>query len=305
MSNAASSSFTSPSVPNNAASTIDDGDEARHKLRAQQGRRALFLDDMIRSIDIAIYCQLSVLYYMEYVCSHLLSQLSSSRALLNIGAAISDGMYSCSLLRFLLRVIPHWVFFSPKPAFLPPLPRDRPFASAILVTNSIALALHLFLKAPEAGESVRGYLHGGLLIDFVGELGPISKSRLALFDLLTIALQLIILPAVLERRDLKNVMEESLDGTDRPLSDGLGSMQIRQDIDAEEQGIHRSEFGREEDIELKPLSKDTARAVELNPSHRRTEHHMDVFYSGQLVVADLHVLDAVRVSWRAHSRAAR
>jgi hypothetical protein len=35
------------------------------KLGVIQAQRAAFLDDMIRSIDIVVYCQLSVLYYME------------------------------------------------------------------------------------------------------------------------------------------------------------------------------------------------------------------------------------------------
>jgi hypothetical protein len=35
------------------------------KREAAQAQRAAFLDDMIRSIDIMVYCELSVLYYME------------------------------------------------------------------------------------------------------------------------------------------------------------------------------------------------------------------------------------------------
>ena len=41
-------------------------DERRTKVRLQQVKRASFLDDLIRSLDIMIYCELSVLYYMEY-----------------------------------------------------------------------------------------------------------------------------------------------------------------------------------------------------------------------------------------------
>ncbi len=31
----------------------------------QQNQRAMILDDLIRNIDIMIYCELSILYYME------------------------------------------------------------------------------------------------------------------------------------------------------------------------------------------------------------------------------------------------
>lgn len=39
--------------------------EERHKRHLQQERKATSLDHLIRNIDIMIYCQLSVLYYME------------------------------------------------------------------------------------------------------------------------------------------------------------------------------------------------------------------------------------------------
>ena len=304
MSNDVSSSSRDPSAPRNvnisettaeqdASPPIDDDDSVRAKLRAQQGRRAFFLDDLIRSIDIAIYCQLSVLYYMEYAYLTLFSFLRLTPV--SVITAYRDP--SCSLLRFFLRAIPHWLFFTPKPSFFPAPPSHRPYVSIILVTNLFALALHIFLAAPEAGESMRWYLHGGLLIDFVGELGPISKFKLFLLDTLTMALQFIMLPAVLERRELKAVMEGSSTGGTNRSSTGLGTMQVRQDIDAEEQGIHRGSLITEEDIELQPLQKDTEHDTILNSSSPRTEHHLDNFYSGQLVIADLHILDTIRMSW--------
>ena len=44
-----------------------NGDPLQQKRRAQRDRKAAFLDHLIRNIDIVIYCQLSILYYMEYV----------------------------------------------------------------------------------------------------------------------------------------------------------------------------------------------------------------------------------------------
>ena len=37
----------------------------QQKRRIQRNQKASFLDHLIRNIDIVIYCQLSILYYME------------------------------------------------------------------------------------------------------------------------------------------------------------------------------------------------------------------------------------------------
>lgn len=42
-----------------------NADSEQHKTRLLQDRKATCLDHLIRNIDIMIYCQLSVLYYME------------------------------------------------------------------------------------------------------------------------------------------------------------------------------------------------------------------------------------------------
>ena len=48
-----------------AAPRRNDDSEERHKRHVRQDRKATSLDHLIRNIDIMIYCQLSVLYYME------------------------------------------------------------------------------------------------------------------------------------------------------------------------------------------------------------------------------------------------
>ena len=52
------------------ASAVADlplADNRRDRIRSQQSKRATFLDDLIRNLDIIIYCELSALYYLEYV----------------------------------------------------------------------------------------------------------------------------------------------------------------------------------------------------------------------------------------------
>lgn len=53
-----------------AVAAISNDDSVQRKQRRQREQRAAFLDNLIRNIDIVFYCQLSVLYYMEYVCPY-------------------------------------------------------------------------------------------------------------------------------------------------------------------------------------------------------------------------------------------
>lgn len=57
--------------PSNAeessAAAPNDAGSVQQKERAQRDHKAIMLDHLIRNVDIMIYAQLSVLYYMEYV----------------------------------------------------------------------------------------------------------------------------------------------------------------------------------------------------------------------------------------------
>lgn len=72
--NDASSSSDNPRLDHDLRDDIpsvapqsDDADIAKRRKRVQQDQKAAFLDHLIRNIDVVIYAQLSVLYYMEYV----------------------------------------------------------------------------------------------------------------------------------------------------------------------------------------------------------------------------------------------
>ena len=51
--------------------------------------------------------------------------------------------------------------------------------AALLLFGSFVLGLlpHLLFSVPSAGEPTQGYLHGGLLIDFIGQRNPPSKKE--------------------------------------------------------------------------------------------------------------------------------
>ena len=154
---------------------------------------------------------------------------------------------------------------------------------------------------------MRGYIHGALLIDFVGELGPISKLRLVTLDIVVMVLQFVILAIVLEREGLKKDMEGSLGPAPTTTLEETGL--AGQDLDAEEQGLHRSAM-LGGDIELQPLrSSATERRDEdgsgldalresTSPRSSRSEHPLDTFNSGQHVIADLHIIETIRMSYQ-------
>jgi hypothetical protein len=57
--------FDNGPVAAQAALEGNNDGEGQRKRHLQQEKKAIFLDHLIRNIDIMIYCQLSVLYYME------------------------------------------------------------------------------------------------------------------------------------------------------------------------------------------------------------------------------------------------
>jgi hypothetical protein len=179
----------------------------------------------------------------------------------------------------------------------------------------LCILLHVISKRPEAGEATRGYLHGGIFIDFVGEKGPISKIKLVAFDLLTLLLQLMMLAVLIEWQNLKSTSSAPTTTTGAAAPTGT-----TQDHDSEERGVHRVDRplsvvppvgGASEDIELQPLRRSTTGRTggeedgerdELlaEPSDVRSSpnaHPLDSFYTGGVVVADLHLVETIQNSW--------
>ena len=221
---------------------------------------------------------------------------------------------SISFFKFLLRALPQWFYFTPKPALFPLPPRPtRTYIGTIFGTNLLCFLLHILSSPPLAGEATRGYLHGGILIDFVGQESPVSRIRLVSLDILTWVLQVVILAVMLERRKIvasSNSQSPSV------------SISRPQDHDSEERGITRPPTSPTEDIELQPLPSGRTGADEdrernelllrhdTSPSSLNDndndddpgvnavdEHPLDRFHSGQQILADIYLLDVVRTQW--------
>ena len=141
---------------------------------------------------------------------------------------------------------------------------------------------------------MRGYLHGGLLVDFVGELGPISKLRLVYFDVLVMLLQFAMLAVFLDRRELKRVMDAPI--VLEPGTRATVPSRTQQDHDSEERGLRR--FDRAMASERTAfLGQGEEEEEDTDSRTRRSEHHLDALYSGQIVIADLHIIDTIKSSW--------
>ena len=203
----------------------------------------------------------------------------------------------------MMRALPHWFYFTPKPSiFPPPSSAHRPYVSIIFGNNIICVLLHLLFKPPAAGEATRGYLLGGLLIDFVGQESPVSRWRLLVLDGIVLALQMLILAVTLERKKLAAEYVSAL-------VEEVG--QEGQDHDSEERGMLRRDDATRDGIELQEIrhassgrtggDEDRERDELLDPgegNERRESHPLDPFLTGQTVIVNIHVVDTIRSQWR-------
>ncbi|EMC95159.1 hypothetical protein BAUCODRAFT_149180 [Baudoinia panamericana UAMH 10762] len=272
---ATSSDHAGENGRHNAVPTAQEIAKRRKKNREMfNKKRGELLDDLLKSLDILAYAELSIIYYKD-----------------------------CSFLRFFIRAIVQFVCLTPKPAIFPEPPANRPYIGGILGTNLLCILLHVVFAPPSAGEATRGYLHGGLALDFIGQKGPSSKLNLLLLDVLLVAIQIVQLSARVTRQRLKDDSAPVRTATPRG-TPGVPPTSV-QDLDAEERGVRRST--EQHDIEmqtLNPTGTAIAASDEASPSERdnllaitapRTDAHIfDAFNSGQIVLADLDIVKTIK-----------
>nr|POE49529.1 dsc e3 ubiquitin ligase complex subunit 4 [Quercus suber] len=219
----------------------------------------------------------------------------------------TDSQHSCFFWRFFLRVMVQFVMLTPKPSMLPDAPSEnKPFIGAILGSNVLCIILHAIQDAPSAGEATRGYMHGGLAMDFIGQKGPTSRIHLLLLDLLVVFLQLLQLSVHITLQRLK-------ESSSTPRADVRRPAVPTQTLDSEERGVRRS--AEIQDIEMQNLNPSrtepdpllqadgpmnsitTEQETVPSPpaSVPRTDANIsDAFNSGQIVIADLDIQQTVR-----------
>jgi hypothetical protein len=240
---------------------------------------------------------------------------------------LTDLRCSCSFIRFMLRSLVQFVLLTPKPPTFVQPPDQQPFVGAVLGANILCIALHLWFIPVTGTEATRGYLHGGLAMDFIGQKGPASRFTLVLFDLLVMALQFVHLTAHITRKRLKDGAAAATAPT--PATTQAPTPSTGQDLDSEERGVrHSTELEQRDDIEMQTLNPSgragnaaaatvtvtddiTDESDETNereallssaPPPRTDIHIFDSFHSGQIVLADLNIWKTVREQFWAYQK---
>ncbi|KAK4227201.1 hypothetical protein QBC38DRAFT_478218 [Podospora fimiseda] len=262
-----------PPPPTTNINTEDAGPNTQQKQRAGLAKKLEFMTDLQHNLDLLVYVYIATLYYME-----------------------------CSFARLMFRVIPHYILLTPKEGLI--LPAQRVHVVIIFVPAIICILCHIFFALPEASEATRGYLHGGVLMDFIGQQPPRSRFTLIINDIMILFLQCLMLAVHQDRERLKQAVNPSL----RTLIPGteaeLGMAVPAQDHDAEEQGVLRDQtyMVDNEGIELQPLNGGNTAADEEErerttgpyASVTTSADMLDIMRSGNAILSNFHIPHSIR-----------
>ncbi|KAF7928699.1 uncharacterized protein EAE98_005755 [Botrytis deweyae] len=253
---------------------------AQKRAYEQMRRKYQLASSLMANLDFAIYCQLCVLYYMD-----------------------------CSFFQLFIRALTQFVILTPKPKNVRQPPQSSSWVIMLLGTNILCIFLHLFLAPSRSTEEMRGYLHGGIIIDLIGQKGPSSKLKLVVLDLLVLILQAILFTVHLDREKL----DKFLTAYGNKTTDGQTPLPT-QDYDAEERGVLRDPVAGLEDIEMQSLGptraagrsrtpeftteeneQDEREQLLAEPANRESDDGpLDNFWSGTAVIGEYSVLNTLR-----------
>ncbi|KAL1882709.1 hypothetical protein VTK73DRAFT_1229 [Phialemonium thermophilum] len=243
-------------------------------------KKLQFMTHLMRNLDMVVFAEICSLYYME-----------------------------CSFPRLLLRVIPHYFFLTPKSEdFLLLLPAHRSHVFAIFIPNILCIFLHMVGTLPRAGEATRGYLHGGVIVDFIGQKPPTSKLAFLLVDLMIMGVQCVMLAVHQERELLRKLILPARRGSTSAST--TAPVPSTQDIDAEERGVLRdASIPHDEtaDMEMRPPSEARSWTVgesqegngllERTSSRRAVAPDLtSVMRSGNAILGNFHIIQTVRMA---------
>lgn len=175
-----------------------------------------------------------------------------------------------------MRALVQYMYLTPKPEeFVKLMPPPRPQMYTVFGSNIICMLVHLVFALPEASETMRGYLHGGVIIDFIGQKAPTSRFSLLLLDCVILTLQCVMCAIWMEKDRLKKtettlksvsagrVPKRANAATQAAPSVGVdilsGAVTSAQDLDSEERGLMRDDplgVNQTTDIEMQPLMRE-------------------------------------------------
>lgn len=204
------------------------------------------------------------------------------------------------------------MYLSPKDETFPFLmPASRMHVALVVLPNVWCMLVHLFAALPVGHEYHRGYMHGGMIIDFVGQKPPAYRIYYLFADMVLLVLQCLMLSVHTEREKLRLSLK-----TFKPLiADAAleaATSRTIEDLDAEEQGIRSSgpsvaeAANSDDDIELQPLNRSSTdqrqerpRISDSPPSSRdevSRSRLSDLLGSGNAILGEYHVLNSMRVA---------
>lgn len=179
---------------------------------------------------------------------------------------------------------------------------------------------HAFFTRPEAGEATRGYLHGGLFIDFIGQT-PVPIFRLLSFDFLILLVDFLMLGLIIERVKTTAANPTTTTSNTTPTqspgttdTNASNEETAGQDHDAEERGVVRGTDGNPESAEdssretstTPPLAeidddiheeRTTLLAEPEESISAQGSHPRDSFASGQAIILDMGLFTTIRDQW--------
>lgn len=218
------------------------------------------------------------------------------------------------MLRFLLRAAGQYLYLTPKEETLPIImPATRAHVFLVTIPNIICILLHLFGSMPHGHDFHRGYVHGGVVIDFVGQMPSKSRFYYILIDIMLLLLQSLMMTIHNEREKLRVALK-----TFRPLHPSLAQevamARTIESLDAEERGLPREESSsltpeNTNDIELRSLNGEGTQADGIDrPEDADNEardpmadissqnHLADTLTSGNGILGEYHVLHSMRTA---------
>ncbi|KAI0430626.1 DUF1746-domain-containing protein [Xylaria sp. FL1042] len=248
-----------------------------------------FLTHLSLNLDTLVYAELCILYYMD-----------------------------CSFIRLFIRWIAQTLFVSPKTEDTVLIVPNY-HVSAIVGPNLLCMLLHLISSPLEAGEASRGYLHGGILVDFIGQKAPASRFTLILLDAVVLAIQCFMITVNIEKERIRNVIKPLRVNAIPGVS--ITAPATTQDHDSEERGVSRDapemdDVNETDNVEMRPLGNhndggvndsesaggEGSRLLRQSVVQRigQSEGLVDVLRSGNAVIGNFHIPQSLRNAW--HSR---
>jgi hypothetical protein len=214
---------------------------------------------------------------------------------------------SCSFFWLAIKALIHGQLLTPIPdtvTVIRPPDEPKPFLPLLLFSFAFNFLLHLTYPAPSAGEDTRGYLHGGLMIDFIGQQGPTSKWKLGALDICVLFLQLVMVSVHVKRRELKkklaklsagggpsSTINRATSGSAAPdtAAATTDNTDREQDADDEERGVlHRTDTLS--DMGADPGDEEDALLPSSESGHADA---MEMLSSGQCVIGDFTLIDTL------------